>query len=118
MGRTQTALPADVLVIDDGSSDETSVRARAAGAFVVRHPFNLGVGAAIRTGLRFAHERGYQFVVQIDELEPFLLELAHAPEETPGDELRDLRRRIDDRDLLFKVRVVSHRLENRSFLRS
>jgi glycosyltransferase involved in cell wall biosynthesis len=66
VGRTLSALPADVLVIDDGSTDETSVRARAAGALVVRHPFNLGVGAAIRTGLRFAHERGYQYVVQID----------------------------------------------------
>jgi glycosyltransferase involved in cell wall biosynthesis len=33
---------------------------------VVRHPFNLGVGGAIRTGLRFAHERGYQHVIQID----------------------------------------------------
>jgi glycosyltransferase involved in cell wall biosynthesis len=66
VGRTISVLPADVLVIDDGSTDETSVRARAAGALVVRHPFNLGVGAAIRTGLRFAHERGYQFVVQVD----------------------------------------------------
>lgn len=50
----------------------------------------------------------------LDELEPFLLELAHAPDATPAEELQDLRRRIDGRDLLFKVRVVSHRLENRS----
>lgn len=42
----------------------------------------------------------------LDELEPFLLELAHA------EEMDDLRQRIDDRALLFKVRVVSHRLEN------
>lgn len=48
----------------------------------------------------------------LDELEPFLLELAHAPGETPAEELHDLRQRIDDRALLFKVRVVSHRLEN------
>lgn len=48
----------------------------------------------------------------LDELEPFLLELAHTPEETPDEELDDLRRRIEDRALLFKVRVVSHRLEN------
>jgi glycosyltransferase involved in cell wall biosynthesis len=66
VGAAHATLAADVLVIDDGSTDETSVRARAAGALVVRHPFNLGVGAAIRTGLRFAHERAYQYVVQID----------------------------------------------------
>jgi glycosyltransferase involved in cell wall biosynthesis len=66
VGRSHATLPADVLVIDDGSTDETSLRARAAGALVIRHPFNLGVGAAIRTGLRFAHERAYQYVVQID----------------------------------------------------
>lgn len=48
----------------------------------------------------------------LGELEPFLLELAHAPEETPAGEMDDLRRRIEDRALLFKVRVVSHRLEN------
>jgi hypothetical protein len=50
----------------------------------------------------------------LDELEPFLLELAHAPSTTPAEELQDLRQRIDDRALLFKVRVVSQRLENRS----
>ncbi|HSK79738.1 MAG TPA: hypothetical protein VLQ45_25005 [Thermoanaerobaculia bacterium] len=48
----------------------------------------------------------------LDELEPFLLELAHAPEEAPAEEMDDLRRRIEDRALLFKVRVVSQRLEN------
>lgn len=48
----------------------------------------------------------------LDELEPFLLELAHAPEEAPAEEMDDLRRRIEERALLFKVRVVSHRLEN------
>lgn len=60
------AVGCDVLVIDDGSSDRTAAKARAAGAAVVRHPFNLGVGAAIRTGLLYAHERGYEFVVQVD----------------------------------------------------
>ena len=37
----------DVLVIDDGSEDDTSALARAAGARVVRHPCNLGIGAAV-----------------------------------------------------------------------
>lgn len=56
--------------------------------------------------------RNPRLAALLDELEPFLLELAHAPEETPAEELDDLRQRIDDRALLFKVRVVSHRLEN------
>ena len=59
-------LRADVLVIDDGSTDATAGVARAAGATVLSHPFNLGVGGAIRTGLRYAALRGYERVVQID----------------------------------------------------
>ncbi|MCX7717391.1 MAG: glycosyltransferase family 2 protein [Candidatus Sumerlaeaceae bacterium] len=47
----------EVLVVDDGSTDATAVRAVEAGATVVRHPSNLGYGAAIKTGLRKArHE--------------------------------------------------------------
>lgn len=59
-------LHAAVVVIDDGSSDDTGAIARAAGATVLRHPFNLGVGAAVRTGLRYAHERGHAPVLQVD----------------------------------------------------
>jgi len=42
------------LVVDDGSSDNTAARAEAAGARVVRHPYNKGNGAAVKTGLRQA----------------------------------------------------------------
>src|SRR5215467_4075806 len=56
----------DVLVIDDGSSDDTSLAARRAGAAVVRLPFNLGVGGARRLGFRYAKAHGYQIAVQID----------------------------------------------------
>lgn len=59
-------LGADVLVVDDGSSDRTAAVARGAGAAVVRHPFNLGVGAALRTGFRFAEAHGYPIAMQID----------------------------------------------------
>jgi glycosyltransferase involved in cell wall biosynthesis len=45
---------AEVLVIDDGSSDSTAARAEAAGARVVRHPYNKGNGAAVKTGIREA----------------------------------------------------------------
>jgi len=57
---------ADVLVVDDGSADATSERARAAGALVATLPFNLGVGGAMRTGFRYAREHGYANVIQID----------------------------------------------------
>jgi len=57
---------ADVLVVDDGSRDGTGRVARERGVPVVRHPVNLGVGAALQTGFRYAVERGYEVGVQID----------------------------------------------------
>lgn len=48
---------AEVVVVDDASTDETAEEARAAGATVVRHPYNKGNGAAVKTGLRHAHGR-------------------------------------------------------------
>ena len=53
----------EVLVVDDGSSDATGVRAAAAGARVVRHPYNKGNGAAVKTGIR--HAAG-EYVLIID----------------------------------------------------
>lgn len=57
---------ADVLVVDDGSSDGTGTLARTAGAAVARLPYTLGVGGAMRTGYRYAVDRGYDAVVQVD----------------------------------------------------
>jgi glycosyltransferase involved in cell wall biosynthesis len=44
----------EIIVVDDGSADETGARARAAGATVLRHPYNKGNGAAVKTGIRAA----------------------------------------------------------------
>ena len=56
----------DVVVIDDGSTDDTSDRARSAGASVLRHPYNLGIGGAVQSGYMYASERGYDIAVQVD----------------------------------------------------
>jgi glycosyltransferase involved in cell wall biosynthesis len=56
----------DVLVIDDGSVDGTTDAARANGATVLRLPFNLGIGGAVQTGFRYAHEHGYDLAVRVD----------------------------------------------------
>jgi glycosyltransferase involved in cell wall biosynthesis len=56
----------DVVVIDDGSTDGTGAAAQAAGAHVLRLPFNLGIGGAMQTGYLYALEHGYDVAVQID----------------------------------------------------
>ena len=55
-----------LLVVDDGSIDSTADLSSQAGADVLRLPFNLGVGGALRAGFRFAVEGGFDAVVQCD----------------------------------------------------
>ena len=56
----------DAVVVDDGSTDGTAAVARAAGARVISHPFNLGIGGAVQSGYRFAKEQDYDIAVQVD----------------------------------------------------
>ncbi|HRN29343.1 MAG TPA: glycosyltransferase family 2 protein [Terrimesophilobacter sp.] len=56
----------DVVVVDDGSHDATVSIARDAGAHVVSHAINLGVGAAMGTAFKFAVRHGYDAVIQFD----------------------------------------------------
>lgn len=57
---------ADILVVDDASQDSTYHVAQAAGATVVRHPFNLGIGGTFQTGLKFALHQKYDLVIRLD----------------------------------------------------
>jgi glycosyltransferase involved in cell wall biosynthesis len=55
-----------VLVVDDGSTDQTALHAREAGAEVIVHPKNRGKGETIKTGLRYWFDRGFDFVIILD----------------------------------------------------
>ena len=55
-----------VVVVDDGSSDDTTAIAKDHGATVIPHAINTGVGGAVRTGYLYAIRNGYDFIVQID----------------------------------------------------
>lgn len=56
----------DVLVVDDGSKDDTPRIAQEAGATVLKLPFNLGVGGAMRAGFKYALRNNYSAVIQVD----------------------------------------------------
>ncbi|WP_424445427.1 glycosyltransferase family 2 protein [Microbacterium sp. CH-015] len=56
----------DVVVVDDGSTDDTAAVAREAGARVLILPFNMGVGGAMRTGFTYAQRHGYDRAIQVD----------------------------------------------------
>ena len=68
---------AAVLVVDDGSTDRTASEGEAAGARVVRLPYNLGIGGAVQTGFRYALAEGFDVAIQVDG------DGQHLPEEIP-----------------------------------
>ena len=63
----RVSLPrADILVVNDGSTDSTGNIAKEEGVLVLEHPYNMGIGATMQTGFLYALNTGYDIVVQID----------------------------------------------------
>jgi glycosyltransferase involved in cell wall biosynthesis len=101
----------DVVVINDGSRDDTAAVARAAGSEVIDHPQNRGKGAALKTGFAHAIKNGYDVVVTLDadgqhlprEIPKFL----KSREETKADLI------IGGRSHLFGEMLPRRRLANR-----
>lgn len=80
----------EILVVDDGSKDETAERARAAGATVIRHPYNKGNGAAVKTAVRAA---AGEFILLLD-----------ADGQHPAGEIAKLLEKLSDYDLVVGAR--------------
>lgn len=57
---------ADILVVNDGSADNTSAVARSHGATLISNVYNMGYGSALQLGYKYADRRGYQYVIQMD----------------------------------------------------
>jgi hypothetical protein len=107
-GARQFLPQARILVVDDGSRDRTAPVSRGAGALVVTHPFNLGVGTALQTGYKYAVEQGFQYVIQLDA------DGQHPPELLPEfvAKLRET-----EADLIIGSRFLRGKRDNGSFLR-
>jgi glycosyltransferase involved in cell wall biosynthesis len=56
----------EIVVVSDGSTDRTAEVAEEHGAHALRLPFNLGIGGAVQTGFRYAHEEGFDVAVRVD----------------------------------------------------
>jgi glycosyltransferase involved in cell wall biosynthesis len=83
----------EIIVVDDGSTDGTCARATSAGATVVRHPYNKGNGAAVKTGIRTATG---EFLMIVD-----------GDGQHPGEDAVRLSERLGEYDLVIGARSVS-----------
>lgn len=82
-----------IIVVDDGSKDNTSKIAEENGAIVLRHVINLGKGAAIRTGCDYALKEGAKEIILIDA------DGQHDPEE-----IQNFLKALKDKDIVFGYR--------------
>ncbi len=97
-----------ILVVDDGSSDRTAAVSREAGACVLSHPFNLGVGTALQSGYKYAVRQGFKYVIQLDG------DGQHPPSFLPAfvDKLK-----ATEADLIIGSRFLRGRNDHVSFIR-
>lgn len=96
IAEVRSTLPGvDIVVVDDGSGDDTSRIAKEAGAIALRLAFNLGVGGAMRLGYIYAVENGYDVVVQVDA------DGQHDPTAVP-----DLIAKLDEADIVIGARFA------------
>ncbi|MDN5796662.1 MAG: glycosyltransferase family 2 protein [Intrasporangium sp.] len=94
----------NVVCVDDGSRDDSAERAEAAGAVVVRHPVNLGQGAALQTGFEYAlRDPRMRFVVTFD---------ADGQHQVPDVETMIARLRHGEVDVVFGTRFLDDRSES------
>ncbi len=87
----------DIIVVDDGSKDDTSKQAKKAGAIVLQHKINLGKGAALKTGCDYAVKSGAHKIIVIDA------DGQHDPQEIPK-----MLQALDDHDIVFGCRKIPH----------
>jgi len=92
----ETVVPADIVVIDDGSTDQTAAVAENESVTVISLPSNRGKGGALKAGFQFARDGGYDGVLTIDA------DLQHRPEEIP-----DLLANWDGRSIVLGSRDLS-----------
>lgn len=86
---------ADVIVVNDGSTDRTAELAAAAGAKVLTLPYNVGIGGGMQTGYLYAQRMGYDIAVQMD-----------ADGQHPAEELPKLIAKAREADLVIGSRYV------------
>jgi len=94
IAKTKQYVP-KIIVVDDGSLDSTSAKAKEAGAIVLRHKVNLGKGAALKTGCEYALQQGAQKIVVLDA------DGQHNPEEIPK-----FMEALEEHDIVFGYRKV------------
>ncbi len=95
-----------IIVINDGSRDKTSEVARKQGVEVIDLPFNLGIGGAVQTGLKYARDKGFNTAIQIDA------DGQHDPQE-----LKKLLGHLNGFDMVIGSRFLKKTNYQSSFLR-